>query len=328
MSTPQKDSDQDQAFQEEWLSAYLDNELSAEQRLIVEDRVNHDPRVRLILDDLKKIRGLVSSLPGWEGPTPGISWPSPTSDADTESELDRVEDLLHDAVEESESGIAPPSTQLEAATPSKLEGELPAEATPSSGLDRVEEVIAQTAVTESPVTESPVTESPVTESPVTESPVTESPVTESPVTESPVTESPVTESPVAESPVAESPVAELPVAELPEAKAESLRKEQPEDDESELSGQTNAEPGLIEGSSTSEEFAEESREVKEDSAANQGVPIDPESVATGERKSILSASWIPSAGCCRQRDGFDGNRLLPDVAADDGLADSNPNCNA
>ncbi len=72
MSTPQpsKFDDHDDAnldFQEEWLSAYLDDELSAGQRSIVEQRINVDPLSALMLRDLEQIRGLVRSLPAWSG---------------------------------------------------------------------------------------------------------------------------------------------------------------------------------------------------------------------------------------------------------------------
>ncbi len=56
-----------QEFQEHWLSAYLDNELSTDERALVERRLEEDPEARELLEDLKRVRGLVATLPTWQG---------------------------------------------------------------------------------------------------------------------------------------------------------------------------------------------------------------------------------------------------------------------
>lgn len=55
------------AFEEHWLSAYLDDELSAEDRALVDQRLEEDSSARELLEDLKRVRGLVSTLPRWHG---------------------------------------------------------------------------------------------------------------------------------------------------------------------------------------------------------------------------------------------------------------------
>ena len=54
-------------FQEEWLSAYLDDELTDEQRQVVEQRLASDPAAQATLDDLQRVRAMVSKLPSWSG---------------------------------------------------------------------------------------------------------------------------------------------------------------------------------------------------------------------------------------------------------------------
>ncbi|MGN6544305.1 MAG: anti-sigma factor family protein, partial [Aureliella sp.] len=54
-------------FEEHLLSAYLDNELSADERALVEERLKTDPGARQLLDDLKRVRSLVFTLPRWQG---------------------------------------------------------------------------------------------------------------------------------------------------------------------------------------------------------------------------------------------------------------------
>lgn len=54
-------------FEEHLLSAYLDNELSADERALVEERLKTDPGAQQLLDDLKRVRSLVSTLPRWQG---------------------------------------------------------------------------------------------------------------------------------------------------------------------------------------------------------------------------------------------------------------------
>ena len=58
--------DQEQhEFQEEWLSAYLDGELSPAQVAIVEERLQVDSVLQQTLLDLQKVRSLVADLPAW-----------------------------------------------------------------------------------------------------------------------------------------------------------------------------------------------------------------------------------------------------------------------
>ncbi len=52
-------------YSEEWLSAYLDDELTTEQRQIVEAKLASDPQTVQTLAELERVRGLVQQLPGW-----------------------------------------------------------------------------------------------------------------------------------------------------------------------------------------------------------------------------------------------------------------------
>ncbi len=54
-------------YTEEWLSAYLDDELTDTQRAIVEQRLASDSETQQLLDDLQRVRGLVNQLPAWSG---------------------------------------------------------------------------------------------------------------------------------------------------------------------------------------------------------------------------------------------------------------------
>lgn len=56
-----------QEFHEHWLSAYLDDELSSEERALVERQLAEDPQTRQLLEDLRRVRGLVATLPNWQG---------------------------------------------------------------------------------------------------------------------------------------------------------------------------------------------------------------------------------------------------------------------
>jgi hypothetical protein len=56
-----------ETFQEEWLSAYLDEELDSHQQQLVERRLASDPRAVQLLDELRRVRGLVGRLPSWSG---------------------------------------------------------------------------------------------------------------------------------------------------------------------------------------------------------------------------------------------------------------------
>ncbi|MEM7560171.1 MAG: hypothetical protein AAF394_13715, partial [Planctomycetota bacterium] len=59
-------------FQEEWLSAYLDGELTLEQRSAVEARLQYDSNVQQMLLDLQKVRSLVAGLPEWPSAFGGL----------------------------------------------------------------------------------------------------------------------------------------------------------------------------------------------------------------------------------------------------------------
>ena len=54
-------------YSEEWLSAYIDDELTDAQRAVVEQRMASDSETRQLLDDLQRVRGLVNQLPAWSG---------------------------------------------------------------------------------------------------------------------------------------------------------------------------------------------------------------------------------------------------------------------
>ena len=59
--------DDDVEYQEEWLSAYLDDELTAAQRALVEQRIVEDEQADVMLQDLMRVRSLVGKLPAWNG---------------------------------------------------------------------------------------------------------------------------------------------------------------------------------------------------------------------------------------------------------------------
>lgn len=65
MNAAREEFDEQGTYQEAWLSAYLDDELTAEQREAVEQRLAADPSVRQTLADLERVRGLVQQLPAW-----------------------------------------------------------------------------------------------------------------------------------------------------------------------------------------------------------------------------------------------------------------------
>lgn len=54
-------------YSEEWLSAYIDDELSDAQRAIVEQRVAGDSHAQRLLNELQHMRGLIGQLPSWSG---------------------------------------------------------------------------------------------------------------------------------------------------------------------------------------------------------------------------------------------------------------------
>lgn len=63
-NNPAQDSS---GYSEEWLSAYIDDELTDAQRAIVEQRLAGDSEAQQLLDDLRRVRGLVHQLPAWSG---------------------------------------------------------------------------------------------------------------------------------------------------------------------------------------------------------------------------------------------------------------------
>lgn len=65
-NTPADDTDE-LDYSEEWLTAYVDDELSTAQRAIVEQRVAVDGEAAAMLRDLQQIRSLVGNLPAWSG---------------------------------------------------------------------------------------------------------------------------------------------------------------------------------------------------------------------------------------------------------------------
>ena len=54
-------------YSDEWLSAYIDDELTETQRALVEQRLASDSEARQMLGDLQRVRGLVNQLSGWSG---------------------------------------------------------------------------------------------------------------------------------------------------------------------------------------------------------------------------------------------------------------------
>lgn len=79
-------------YQEEWLSAYLDDELTDAQRQVVEQRLATDPAAQATLEDLQRVRSMVAKLPSWTGPDLKFAVPAalPSSDVD---ELDDSNEL-------------------------------------------------------------------------------------------------------------------------------------------------------------------------------------------------------------------------------------------
>ncbi len=54
-------------FDESLLTAYLDNELSSDERALVEQHLAESPEARSVFEDLKRVRGIVSTLSKWDG---------------------------------------------------------------------------------------------------------------------------------------------------------------------------------------------------------------------------------------------------------------------
>ncbi|MEZ6134843.1 MAG: hypothetical protein R3C53_08030 [Pirellulaceae bacterium] len=87
-------SDASLEYDEEWLSAYLDDELSDAQRHIVEGRLAVDPVAAATLADLQRVRSLVRQLPTWNGPNVQLS------DAELTSAEQNLEDNAQDEFED------------------------------------------------------------------------------------------------------------------------------------------------------------------------------------------------------------------------------------
>lgn len=118
MSQPDMNPDNSATeYQEEWLSAYLDNELTEQQRALVEERIANDGAAQQLLEELKQVRSLVSQLPGWDGPSitvseetlastnpSGETTQSTQDSSDSNSELDGK--LARDLDSEPEDGFA------------------------------------------------------------------------------------------------------------------------------------------------------------------------------------------------------------------------------
>ncbi|MEO8269678.1 MAG: hypothetical protein ABI557_08160, partial [Aureliella sp.] len=89
-------------YSEEWLSAYIDDELTNAQRAIVEQRLASDSETQQLLEDLQRVRGLVSRLPAWSGKlisatdftqVSGVAMMSTDADADSDHVGDHHDEL-------------------------------------------------------------------------------------------------------------------------------------------------------------------------------------------------------------------------------------------
>lgn len=106
-------------FQEEWLSAYLDDELSPEQRLVVEQHLSSNPAAQALLVDLQRIRKLVVELPDWNGPQISVPVdqltiePAPASDPgeDAGRVSEGADDGLSDDADGAEAGDVPSESE-------------------------------------------------------------------------------------------------------------------------------------------------------------------------------------------------------------------------
>ena len=85
-------------FQEEWLSAYLDDELTAEQRQVVEQRLAIDPAAQAMLEDLRRVRTMIAKLPTWAGPNLEFTIP-----AELPGTFDEAEDALENTGEDDDT---------------------------------------------------------------------------------------------------------------------------------------------------------------------------------------------------------------------------------
>jgi len=83
-------------FQEEWLSAYLDDELTEEQRQVVEQRLAVDPAAHIMLDDVRRVRAMVAKLPSWAGAEFKFTIPSELPDAFSDESPDADDELADD----------------------------------------------------------------------------------------------------------------------------------------------------------------------------------------------------------------------------------------
>lgn len=98
-------------FEDHWFSAYLDDELSADERALVERRLADDPAARELLEDLKRVRGLVSTLPRWSGDDLQISRPEQLIRSAVGAALTQAEPT--DRVAQSSSAIKAEASNLE-----------------------------------------------------------------------------------------------------------------------------------------------------------------------------------------------------------------------
>lgn len=91
-------------FREEWLSAYLDGELTEEQRQMVESRLASDPSARSTLEDLNRVRQMVAKLPAWNGANLQFRLPAEEQAETTtpNTEFEDVTQSLDDAEDETE----------------------------------------------------------------------------------------------------------------------------------------------------------------------------------------------------------------------------------
>ncbi len=89
-----QNSPQANSIPEEWLSAYIDDELSTEQRQLVEVAVKEQPKLAQLLDELIATRRLIQQLPAF--PT-SSSRRSPSSSKTAVSDLDDGLDSLDDS---------------------------------------------------------------------------------------------------------------------------------------------------------------------------------------------------------------------------------------
>ncbi len=109
----------DLEFQEEWLSAYLDDELTNEQRQVVEQRLAVDPVAQATLEDLRRVRAMVAKLPGWPGSGLKFSIPNelPGSVNEEDGELGYESEEEQDDFEDVPQSLVTTDQPLRSANP-------------------------------------------------------------------------------------------------------------------------------------------------------------------------------------------------------------------